>query len=247
MWLTSWWLQKNSWRPSEFGSLTFRSANYQTAKLQVEPWTLIDVIWYVYDLVCLYHIWSAPLYLFCTWQRGKLSERYIPLPNGTSCHGFSRAKDGLSWESRWKSWTHTLQNNSVVVPSPAHCSKQLNVATMEKAPRPITSPMMTSWLASPLQAMVCIRKRPCTLTVQGLPSSSSLGDLQIELNNLSLKTSIAFQFQMEALKDTFILLQKCQASNAAVAPAQIAATGPRWDSWKQNPSRTAAWNPAVHR
>lgn len=44
MWLTSWWLQKNSWRPSEFGSLTFRSANYQTAKLQVEPWTLIDVI-----------------------------------------------------------------------------------------------------------------------------------------------------------------------------------------------------------
>lgn len=43
------------------------------------------------------------------------------------------------------------------------------------------------------------------------------------------------------------MLQKCQistsrpgtASNAAVVPAQIAATGPRWDSC-QNPSRTAA-------
>lgn len=193
------------------------------------------------------------LYLFCTWQQGKQSERYIPLPNGTSCHGFSRAKDGLSWESRWKSWTHTLQNNSLVVPSAAHCSKQLNVATMEKAPRPITSPMMTSWLASPLQAMVCIRKRPCTLTVQGLPSSSSVGDLPLSSITWAEKLPLLSSFKWRLWR-TWILLQKCQistsrpgtASNAAVAPAQIAATGPRWDSC-QNPSRTAAWNPAVHR
>ena len=124
----------------------------------------------------------APLYLFCTWQQGKQSERYIPPPvgNGTSHHGFPRAKDR---ESRGlSSWTHKLQKTGNCAIGGC-CSKQLNVATMENPPRPITSPMIKSWLASSLRGMlrIIIKKKPHPQTVQLLARSSALGNPPLSL------------------------------------------------------------------